>query len=509
MAQRWTRRGTAVRTRIVVGLDVLATATGFGLIGAPPALASCSDQPEPAIVAAAVPQPGSVLVQWQIRCIGDTPDNYSVQSYLPPAADGTQQPGPLADECADCVSIVMRPDVGQLLSYCVTASYLDPAKASATSCTGLVAPAGTVTLEQVDQAGARIRSLGEHTYPTTYAATSVDEQTGSVTISVTQLGAATTALISAANNVPVTLSVVSRSYADIQAVMQSVIGDDAYWTAQGTTLTDIGPDPTNDTLDVGINPYTSVLATAIQQRYGAANVTVSQHDGVESTASRTADSAPYNGGDKVVNGNHFCTAGFGVNGSGTATGPYWIFAGHCWGNGTAIYVPNVSTAIGTDYRSSNVYKDYGMDIAEIGVGAKTSKYIWETNSGRAQSDGSYTSEVTGATVCHSGASLNKVCGTLKAQEHCYWYSHEGLHFCHQAWVSKSSNLVATGDSGGPWFDAYTYNNVRYFSALGMQSGGAGTSSSCSTQAGTQTCYTSAYFTDFDDAVAVYNQWVNH
>jgi hypothetical protein len=75
-------------------------------------------------------------------------------------------------------------------------------------------------------------------------------------------------------------------------------------------------------------------------------------------------------------------------------------------------------------------------------------------------------------------------------------------------VTSSSLLAAGGDSGGPWFQAYTSGSVRYDGPVGIYSL-LFNMYNCSTQTGTQRCANAASYTEMDEFASVYNVWPNY
>lgn len=374
--------------------------------------------------------------------------------------------------------------------------------------------AQAATAAEVDKAGAQVRYLGEHVYPTIYAGVSVDQSVGVVSLQVTAPGSAADALAAAAGGIPVLTTIVAHSFQTLMDLQQRVISDDALWTSQGALLTAIAPDLVSNKLLIGLQDWSDVIAAAMEVRYGAGNILVVQQTaGVAAAASRTADTAPYNGGDALRNSTgQYCTAGFGVHYQSSSTkftGPYMVTAGHCFPHGAAVFHNGVQ--IGTAYRSSSVYKDYGTDVEMIYMAGKTSKYIWETNTARAQNDGTITYPAIGSTICQSGAATNKRCGTVKTVNACFYNSTFRLHWCHQDYATSTSLLVAQGDSGGPVFQAYTANGVRWNSAVGMPSIAAAPVYTCTTQIGTTNfCSNGMTYAQIGHAVDdTYAMWPNY
>jgi hypothetical protein len=353
-----------------------------------------------------------------------------------------------------------------------------------------------ITVEDVDRAGASIRQLGETTYPDVYANISVDESALTALLEVTALGPAANALVAAGGAVPVAVVVVPNAYAALKALQQRVVDDEAFWGTQGITITYVGPDAATNRLRIGILAYSETIATAMALRYGATKILIAEDAGTTPDADRLHDTSPYNGGIRLGSSTTACTAGHGIHLTSSATkssGPYLFTAGHCFPNNTTI--SHNGRTIGTAFRSTNVYRDNGMDV-EV-VGATSSRLIWETTTARAQNDGTVTRPAIGTSLCHSGITTNKLCGKVTAVDACTWYPTLALHFCHLDTATSSVTLAQAGDSGGPWFIPYTYNGVRLNSAVGIHSGTATNDNRI------------ARYTEIDYAQTAYNAWVNY
>jgi hypothetical protein len=376
---------------------------------------------------------------------------------------------------------------------------------------GFAAEDDSPSLLPVDQAGIAIKALGETSgFQDVYAEVVVDEQSGRVRLDVTSPGSDSDTLAAAAGGLaPVDVRVVANSFAAQMTLLNSVVAEIPLWAEQGVTITKVGPDAETSLVDIGLADPDPASTLLLLNRYGATKVRVSQYGGTDETASRTADTSPYNGGIVIRNsaGGGTCTAGFGVHSGSTAkaSSTTMITAGHCYTNGAAVYHNGVK--VGTVTRSSTIYAANGMDIETVSI--SSSRYVWETNTARARSDGSVTSLPVGVSVCHSGAATDKRCGTTVAVNQCVPVG--ATTFCHQTSVRSTGLLIAEGDSGGPWFTTVTISGIKYFSAVGIQSGGrTSTQYFCTTQLGAnQRCYTEGTYTEFLPIFNTTNLWPNY
>jgi hypothetical protein len=341
-----------------------------------------------------------------------------------------------------------------------------------------------VTVDQVDDAGAQLRALGEDAYPTDFAGATVDEATLHADLYVTSTTAhATDALVQATGSVPVVVHQVARSYRDLDNLQNQVTNDADMWTAQGVRVTATYPQPATNNVYVGIDPYSALVASAMQARYGAGAVDVEAQRPVQMTNSRFNDTSRYNGGDWAQNssGSHLCTAGFGVHDYYTGT-RYWITAGHCFGNGAGIYInpPQWGGSglkqVGT-VTDRSWFKGGGIDVELVKV--DTSNVIWRNDTARGTQDGTYPRYATGTSVCHSGVTMDYQCGSITSTNGHFYQNYDptvgdgcACYLYHQDEVGSSGKLVAGGDSGGPWFKGYTNSSGGIsVHAVGIHSGG--------------------------------------
>jgi hypothetical protein len=369
------------------------------------------------------------------------------------------------------------------------------------------APSQAASKGDVDRAGIAMTRLGENKYSDVFADVVVDEADGRVRLDIVSEGAASDDLKRAAHGVPVDVQVVPRSRDTLQATMKAIVADLDYWKSRGVTLNDFGPNESLNTITVGIDDPDSPVAQDIARRYGPNNVEVVHGTPGVSLTTRFADSSPYNGGLDLTT----CSAGYGahVGSSPAATSSRMIVAGHCFANGQAVYHHGV--LVGTAVRSGSIYYNGGTDYESVSM--TSSKYIWETDTLRATSDGSVTSVPTGVTVCKSGKETNKTCGTTSiaviGTDHCVYSASENMNFCHQDEADSSSNLAAHGDSGSPWFTTTSSGGTDYYSAVGITSQGLDGGTACTTHSGANTCFKKVSFTEAWDLWAAYSLWPNY
>lgn len=102
-------------------------------------------------------------------------------------------------------------------------------------------------------------------------------------------------------NVPITVRTVPNSLADLTGVGKSIATDRAKWNDAGIVVTAWGPDIASDTLMVWLATYSDQAARQLENAYGPM-LSVSTQGITAEGSSRTADSQPWWGGDKIDNG---------------------------------------------------------------------------------------------------------------------------------------------------------------------------------------------------------------
>lgn len=190
----------------------------------------------------------------------------------------------------------------------------------------------------------------------------------------------------------------------------------------------------DQSVDVGIFPYSDEKAKIIKQIYGN-NIIVFEEVDEGEEENRFASYRPLMGGISIVVGGGGCTGGF------ASTGSAYITAGHCGGMGAV--VTQGGGRIGEITRSINVGP---VDAAIVLVDNRA----WLTNDfyANAPRDRNFFSwqgeleEYVGEYVCKVGRTTNYTCGTIKST----YYSIRTHHN-----MSVASYTSDNGDSGSPVF----------------------------------------------------------
>jgi hypothetical protein len=279
--------------------------------------------------------------------------------------------------------------------------------------------------------------------------------------------------------------------------------------ASGLNLIQFGPNTFTGREDIGVENLTARQAATLRRLFGASaihvyNVTAKEVKAGQLTASRTEDTAPYNGGDAIVNGSlsNACSSGFGVTIGGS---PRLLTAAHCFPNNGWIFNlycdgnPNLPPLYNQCYNAQGGKFVEGSNnpmgqVDEIGItGSPNSTgghnwtgidsevftgcnksgvcggddLIWAGspgNSGVRETVSGVGSWGPGTLVCSSGAYGGEICGFLVLKTNqcdTFGEGSDNFHFCHLTEVGENNDgdTFVHGDSGGPVY-AYSGGTVK-------------------------------------------------
>ena len=257
----------------------------------------------------------------------------------------------------------------------------------------------------------------------------------------------------------------SHSMRQLNAIQSGLQATWGSLVKSGVEVDEFGSNPLTGKEDIGVVNLTAGKAARLDGMYGAQalnifNVTPKEAAAAHMTASRIADTPPFNGGDAIVSATqHFnaCSSGFGVVIGGVSR---LLTAAHCYTVGTTVLnarslggttLSGSGTAIGTVIESA-----YSSDLDSDVISAPGSDLIWTGPIGapqRATVSGVGTWAV-GDQVCASGAYGGEICGlTVQDVNYCMTFSLTTFQvhlLCHITQVHGSRETVE-GDSGGPVF----------------------------------------------------------
>ncbi|CAL9426476.1 hypothetical protein SUDANB95_01949 [Actinosynnema sp. ALI-1.44] len=198
------------------------------------------------------------------------------------------------------------------------------------------------------------------------------------------------------------------------------------------------------TVVVGTNAPADVLARLID---GHADVVRTVGQGVEETASRKSDSAPFYGGAGIrpSGGTDKCSTGFTVKNA--AATRFMVTAGHCYPNGQVAVTENGGVTVGTVTNGTSTTHDmallknqsYAPRIYLGGVDSSTSAPVLSAMDPLMDVGG----------YCHSGRTTGEQCGHKVVDADAMACTKNG---CKDHVVSFTLGVLPDlGDSGGPFF----------------------------------------------------------
>jgi hypothetical protein len=254
---------------------------------------------------------------------------------------------------------------------------------------------------------------------------------------------------STVDGVPVSVREVTQSATTLNTVADSIQNDYGTWQSQGVTIGAFGPDYATDKVVVYLQEYNPDAAASIVNAYGAGNVTVSPTPLTVQPASRTNDTAPWYGGDRInrvsSSGTTLCTSFFpmALKSNGAAES---LTAGHCgsgtWreGLGSAAYGSTTTVHFG------NTSTD-----AELIPVSSDAQYMWVDPTFTTRTITAYaTTDAVNGVIATDGATTGEVGGVIIEQT--------GVRVCYlnqcttgqvYACQRNGTTAIQEGDSGGP------------------------------------------------------------
>ena len=320
---------------------------------------------------------------------------------------------------------------------------------------------------QLAQVATRASAAAASLSPSTYAGVSMNVSTNTATIYVTK-APSTRMLASAAADATfghVRYKVVKYTMASLRNGQTALTDSVQKLTSSGIDITDWGPDPTTNTLHVGLMHPTSAAEAAVSAITGIPVTFTAEGSYPVKTATRINDTPGYNGGDFMQDGTRGCTTGVPVVKNDSQ---YYLSVAHCFGyaTGDKMYNDDILDSRGCGISgcaylgtSSHVDSASGYDDALMS-GSSYSDLDWEnstpynppgTLNGYTNPQQTYSTSVVGELVCPSGAYEGMVCNTNVI------YVKETANFGGTLYnnIDRAQNTstipVGGGDSGGPVF----------------------------------------------------------
>lgn len=250
-----------------------------------------------------------------------------------------------------------------------------------------------------------------------------------------------------------------NTLASLEHLRDMITARRADLTARGIELVQWGVDIPNNRTLLGVKGLTPATKGALEREFGPAQVEVTNSAGW-SLASRTADWAPWYGGDTLQNrvgGSSVCTSGFSMLSSNVG---YASTAGHC---GSSSWYNN-NNLIGST--SALVWSNNSNGDAQLIGASSVGGWVWTTNT-TAVAVRSFSGSGVGDTgICADGSITGERCGsTVNLTNQCLTDGGTGVTTCGLVVAqSPSGQAVQGGDSGGP---VYNYRGDGYLNAKGL------------------------------------------
>jgi len=312
-----------------------------------------------------------------------------------------------------------------------------------------------------------------HSFPATFGGIHVDQAAGGIyyfsfTSGVEQRQSALEAMAPAGAEIRYRL--VSRSEADVDALVDRISRDLEYHKSVGVTVHVVGSDTARNGVDINVEPYSAEVARTMEEHYGD-GVRVLPGTSPELTACVSRDNCdgpPIMAG---VSNDWNCTVGFGVHAVGSVTtNPRFLTAGHCVKQVVDLYgwagwewfhhITSLGLSTGHswyDYSTADAGTMGNVSLTKhsrrVMYDATPSWYTMSSTQGSA-------SDYQGYAICQSGHTSAFRCGTILSINKTPDYG--GIHMAQQR---QANYLVQIGDSGGP-----VVSNSNRNMAVGLQSG---------------------------------------
>jgi hypothetical protein len=274
---------------------------------------------------------------------------------------------------------------------------------------------------------------------------------------------------------------VPHSFAQLEALTNSIALDGSRWQARGITLAEWGPDAATSKVVITLRSYTAAAARELLATYGASWVSVSRKSLKQHAydADRYYDTAPFWGGDRIFDSNeaNLCTDGFIMLGNDNPSNHWATTAGHC---GSRTWYTNFTHDYRLGATSTNYWNSTNTDIQTIGP-VYAVGIVWGNDG---EDYVPYTSYTPGREqICFDGATPKNgtnngnVCNVSVANPGPFCTTISGAYKCGLGRAYDSSRQICVGgDSGGPVFQRTS--NDSYIKAVGSITGFADSGHTC-------------------------------
>jgi hypothetical protein len=261
------------------------------------------------------------------------------------------------------------------------------------------------------------------------------------------------AISSQADGMQVSIRIVGHSMAQLAAVQTKIGADKNFLASRGIDLTAWGPDLSSDKVRVMLADYSVAAAKEILDRYGKQWVSVDSGSVVVAPSdNRTADSAPWYGGDQIIHRHSssdvsVCTSGFGL----TILGKDYVpTAAHCLeSNYSNDFYSNDGNEVGTIWGYNNAEDTVIINAASVDGD------IWsDPNSVSRTVVKVAPTDPTGGLICTDGQADREVCRVeIESINQNVTYKINGVSTTVSGTVyacqTAGKAAFSLGDSGGP------------------------------------------------------------
>ncbi len=282
--------------------------------------------------------------------------------------------------------------------------------------------------------------------------------------SPTLVSAVNAAVAAASTPVQVNYRQVQNSNLVLTRASASISADRATWADRGVHISSVGLSAETNTVAVTLSDYSASSAALLSAAFPGV-VTVKQTSQSFSVSSgRTADSAPWYGGDSIyVGGNGQCTSYFSLHSTGN-NADYNATAAHC-GLGNVV---NGNATQGTAISGRRHWSDGGSSDVVVYPVASNGPYIWgNPNAYTRAVTMRATSDPEGTLLCTGGAADNEVCSVAIRTSPFSFQETPSIYLYNQVYCEQVNGAAAFsgGDSGGPIYAGR--NGAAEAQAFGM------------------------------------------
>jgi hypothetical protein len=314
-----------------------------------------------------------------------------------------------------------------------------------------------------------IASVARRTEEASFAGVALTNKSSQVVVYLTRLEPAVETAIRAI--IPSrNLDFQQRAVSEVvqQRLHASVLADAPSLAHSGIKVGLFGPDPATGREKVSVLGGTAQQLQLLSAKYGSNAEIVALPASYRAVpdGSRIGDTAPWNGGDFISDGNEDCTSGIPVH---NAAGQYFLVtAAHCFALNATVYNYSSSIPLGSKVTIGKVaaqdLRASKYDAELVYSGARTSALTFTGPTATTSTNKFVTAGPArvGSTVCTSGAFEGEHCLGVISVNSCVAPAITGLPrtVCGEDYYySSNSQSIGQGDSGAPVYE-YVSGGLR-------------------------------------------------